>query len=53
MEKAYLTGDRSLSGVLLALLVPVYLAALALAFWRRSVLYGLVVIDAMMLSKVA
>jgi hypothetical protein len=35
------------------LLVPVYLAALALAFWRRSVIYGLVVIDTMMLSKVA
>ena len=53
MEKTYLTGEWTLSKVLLSLLVPISLAALALAFWKRSVIYGLMVIDAMVLSKVA
>jgi hypothetical protein len=39
--------------VLLGLLVPVSLAALALAFWRRSLLYGLVVLDSIVLAKIA
>jgi hypothetical protein len=33
--------------------VPVSLAALALAFWRRSLLYGLVVLDSIVLTKIA
>ena len=51
-EKEYLTGDWTLTKVLLSLLVPVSFTALALAFWRRSLLYGLVVIDSIMLAKV-
>ena len=51
-EKEYLAGDWSLTKVLLGLLVPVSLGALALAFWKRSLLYGLVVIDSIMLVKV-
>ena len=52
MEKEYLAGDWTLTKVLLGLLVPVSLGALALAFWKRSLLYGLVVIDSIMLAKV-
>jgi hypothetical protein len=52
MEKEYLAGDWTLTKVLLGLLVPVSLGALALAFWRRSLLYGMVVIDSIMLTKV-
>ena len=53
VEKDYLTGDWTLAMVLMALLVPVSLAALALAFWKRSLFYGLAVINAIMLSKIA
>ena len=53
MEKDYLTGHWSHTRVLLGLLVPLSLAALALAFWRRSLLYGLVVLDSLMLAKIA
>ena len=53
MEKDYLTGHWTRTKVLLGLLVPVSLAALALAFWRRSLLYGLVVLDSIVLAKIA
>lgn len=36
MEKEYLTGNWSLSKVLIALLIPASLSALAVAFWKRS-----------------
>lgn len=39
--------------VLMTLLVPSSLAALALAFWKRSLFYGLAVINAIALSKIA
>jgi hypothetical protein len=52
MEREYLTGDWTLAKVLLALLVPASLAALALAFWKRSIVYGLVVINAIVLVKI-
>ena len=53
MEKDYLTGHWTRTKVLLGLLVPVSPAALALAFWRRSLRYGLVVLDSMVLTKIA
>ena len=53
VEKEYLTGDWTLAKVLLGLPVPASLAALALAFWKRSLLYGLVLIDVIILTKVA
>jgi hypothetical protein len=53
MEREYLTSDWSLWKVLLALLVPVSFAALAVAFWRRSLVWGLAVINAMVLVKIA
>jgi len=52
-EKEYLTGDWTLAKVLMSLLVPASLAALALAFWKRSLFFGLVVVNAIMLTKVA
>jgi hypothetical protein len=53
VEKDYLTGDWTLAMVLMALLVPASLAVLALAFWKRSLFYGLAVINAMVLTKIA
>jgi hypothetical protein len=52
MEREYLTSDWSLWKVLLALIVPASFAALAVAFWKRSLLWGLGVINAMVLVKV-
>ena len=53
VEKDYLTGNWTLAMVLTALLVPASLAALALAFWKRSLFYGLAVINAIVLTKTA
>lgn len=46
-EKEYLTGDWTLAKVLMSPLVPASLAALVLAFWKRSLFYGLAVINPM------
>jgi hypothetical protein len=51
VEREYLTSDWTLMKVLLALVVPVSFAALAVAFWRRSLVWGLAVINAMVLVK--
>jgi hypothetical protein len=51
-EREYLTANWTLWKVLIALLVPLGFAALALAFWRRSLAWGLAVINAMVLFKV-
>ncbi len=53
MEREYVLGDWTMTKILLGLLVPVSLAALALAFWRRSIVYGLVLINAIVLVKLA
>ena len=52
VEREYLTSDWTLTKILLALLVPVSFAALAVAFWRRSLVWGLAVINAMVLVKI-
>jgi hypothetical protein len=52
VEREYLTSDWSLWKVLLALIVPASFAALAVAFWKRSLLWGIAVINAMVLVKV-
>ena len=52
VEKAYLTSDWSLWKVLLSLIVPASFAALGVAFWKRSLVWGLAVINAMVLVKV-
>lgn len=51
MEREYLTGEWTAAKVLLGLLVPISLAALGLAFWKRSIVYGLVLINAIVLVK--
>ena len=53
MEQAYLTQDWTPIKVLLSLLVPLSLGVLAFAFWKRSLVYGLVILNAMALGKVA
>jgi hypothetical protein len=52
-ERAYLLAPWGWAKVAVALLVPLSFAALALAFWRRSILWGLVVLNAMPVAKVA
>ena len=51
-EEQYLTADWTLWKVLVALLVPASFAALGLAFWRRSLIWGMVVINAAVLFKI-
>jgi hypothetical protein len=50
-EEEYLTGDWTMLKVLLALIVPISFAALGLAFWKRSLVWGLAVINAAVLIK--
>jgi hypothetical protein len=52
-EREYLTANWTLWKILIALMVPFSFAALALAFWKRSLVWGLAVINAMVLFKVA
>ena len=52
-EEAYLTADWTLWKVLIALLIPLTFAALGLAFWRRSLAWGLAVVNAAILFKIA
>jgi hypothetical protein len=52
-ERDYLLGPWGPAKVAVALLVPGTLAALALAFWRRSFSWGVAVVNAMVLMKVA
>jgi hypothetical protein len=51
-EKEYLFGDWTPMKVGASLLIPVMFTALALALWRRSVVWGLVVINGGVLFKV-
>jgi lysylphosphatidylglycerol synthetase-like protein (DUF2156 family) len=53
MEREYLAGEWTTAKVLLGLLVPGSLAALAVVFWKRSIIYGLVLINATVLVKLA
>ncbi len=46
-EREWLTGNWNAQKVLLTLLVPLSLTAYCLAFWRRSVLWGLVILNLM------
>jgi hypothetical protein len=51
-EQQWLGGDWTAAKVLLTLLVPVALAAYCLAFWRRSLPWGLAVFNVMAVGKV-
>ena len=50
-EEAYFAADWTLWKVLLALIVPISFAALGLAFWKRSLVWGLAVINGAILIK--
>jgi hypothetical protein len=51
-EREYLTADWTAWKVLVALLVPLTFAALGLAFWKRSLVWGLAVVNAAILFKI-
>lgn len=53
LERAYLTSDWTLTQILIGLLVPITFGALAVALWRRSLGWGIGVINGMVLFKVA
>ena len=53
VEREYLTGDWTTAKVLMASLVPISFAALGLVFWKRSIVYGLVLMNAVVLIKLA
>ena len=52
-EEVYLTANWTFWKVLIALLVPLTFAALGLAFWKRSLVWGLAVVNAAILFKIA
>ena len=51
VEREYLTGDWTMAKVLMASLVPISFAALGFVFWKRSIVYGLVLMNAVVLAK--
>jgi hypothetical protein len=51
-EREYLTADWTLWKILMALVIPASFAALGLTFWKRSLVWGLGVINAAILIKV-
>lgn len=51
MEQEYLTGDWGFAKVLITLLVPTSLAALAVAFWKRSLWLGISVLAFIAVAK--
>lgn len=52
-EREWLTGAWTAGKVVSALAVPVILGVLCLAFWRRSLLRGLAVINAIAVTKIS
>lgn len=52
-EREWLTGEWTMAKVATTLIVPLILGMLCLAFWRRSLLWGLVVVNAIAVGKVA
>jgi hypothetical protein len=51
MEQAYLTGNWGVAKILITLLVPLSLGALALAFWKRSLWLGVSVLIFIAVAK--
>jgi hypothetical protein len=51
-ERGYLLGPWTAGKVLISLLVPATFTALAVAFWRRSLRWGLVVVNGAVLFKI-
>ena len=53
VERDYLLGQWTVGKVVIALLVPVVFGGIAVALWRRSIGWALVVINAAVLFKIA
>jgi len=51
-ERDYLLGDWSFWKVVVSCYTPLTFYLLALAFWKRSLVYGLIVINAMLIFKI-
>jgi hypothetical protein len=51
-EREYLLGPWNAAKVVASLLIPATFIALALAFWRRSLVWGLAVINGAVLFKI-
>lgn len=51
MEKEYLSGDWGGAKILMSLLVPVSFTALGVAFWKRSLWFGLSIVVFMAIAK--
>ena len=52
MEKEYLTSDWGIAKVLITMLVPASLSALAIAFWKRNLFFGIAVMVFIALAKI-
>ena len=50
-ERDWLTGNWDAQQILLSLLGPLSLGAFCLAFWKRSVVWGLVILNVMAVGK--
>jgi hypothetical protein len=53
VERDYLLGEWTIGKIAIALLVPVVFGGIAVALWRRSIGWALVVINAAVLFKIA
>lgn len=53
VERDYLLGEWTVGKVVIALLVPVVFGGIAVALWRRSIGWALLVINAAVLFKIA
>jgi len=53
MDKEYLSGDLGFTKILMSFLVPISLTALAVAFWKRSLWFGLSVLVFIAVAKIA
>jgi hypothetical protein len=52
-ERDWLTGKWDAQQILMSLLSPLSLGAFCLAFWKRSVVWGLVILNMMAIGKLA
>jgi hypothetical protein len=50
-EREWLTGEWTTEKIVAAMIPPLIIGAMCLAFWKRSLTWGLVVINAMAVTK--
>ncbi|WP_050809900.1 hypothetical protein [Desulfosporosinus sp. OT] len=51
MEKEWLSGNWNFAKILMILLIPISFTALGIAFWKRSLWFGLSVVVFMAVAK--